>query len=271
MKIYISVDIEGITGLVHFHQYSAESGQQYDMRLQMTREANAAVAGAFEGGATEVLVNDAHGTQKNLIPFELDKRARLILGNTKPLSMMQGIDESFDGAFFVGYHGGAGMQAVCSHTYTDYVSEVRLNGQPAGEVMINAAVAGYFGVPVALVTGDSAVCNEALSILGAVETVAVKEPITRASAKSLHPEIACERIKAAAKSAVERLSELEPFTLEPPIRLAISFTHAGCADRAEIMPGSRRLDAVTVGYESEDFHNLYRGFLTMLDLAGTAA
>lgn len=185
LKVYVSVDIEGITGLVHFHQYSAESGQQYDMRLQMTREANAAIEGAFEAGATEVLVNDAHGTQKNLIPSELDKRAQLILGNTKPLSMMQGIDESFDGAFFIGYHAGASVQGVCSHTYTGYVSEVRLNGQPAGEVMINSAVAGYFGVPVALVTGDSAACNEALSILVTVETVAVKRTYNKSISQKL--------------------------------------------------------------------------------------
>lgn len=270
MKIYISVDIEGICGVVHWDQTSPGTKQYEEMRALMTAEANAAISGAFDGGATEVLVNDAHGSQRNILPLDLDPRARLITGNTKPLSMMQGIAETFDAAFFIGYHAGAGFGGVLNHTYDGYVWSARLNSQPAGEITINAALAGYYGVPVALVTGDSAACREALSVLEGVETVAVKEPVTRFSANCLHPLVAREKIRAAAKAAVERVAEIEPFTLEPPIRFELAFNNAGQADRASLMPQTERLDAVTVAYEVNDFIDAYQGFLTMLVLAESA-
>jgi len=270
LKVYISVDIEGISGFVNWDQYRAESAQHQEMRKLMTGEANAAIAGAFDGGATEVVVNDAHGSQRNLIPAEMDPRARLIFGNNKPLSMMQGIDESFDAAFFIGYHAGASIQGVCSHTYTGCVTSVALNGQPASEVVINAGVAGYFGVPVVLVSGDTVVCRDALTVLGPIETVAVKEPISRVAASCLHPEVARQRIRESAVRAMSRVGELEPFTLEPPVHLRISFAHTGNADRASLMPGVERLDSITVGYRGEDFINVYRAFLTLLVLADTA-
>lgn len=269
MKVYISVDIEGISGFVNWSQYSEDSGQRQEMRKLMTGEANAAIAGAFDGGAAEVLVNDSHGSQRNLIVSEIDHRARLIIGDNKPLSMMQGIDDSFDAAFFVGYHAGASNQGVCSHTYTGCITGVMLNGQPASEIVINAAVAGYYGVPVVLVTGDTAACREALSSLGPIETVAVKEAISRVSANCLHPEVARERIREAAKRACVRAGELEPFTLEPPIALSVSFAHTGHADRASLLPGAGRVDPVTVRYEAEDFKEIYKAFLTLQVLADT--
>ena len=271
MKVYISVDIEGICGYVHWEQSTPESGQREEMRRLMVGEANAAVAGAFDGGATEVLVNDSHASQRNIPPLELDRRARLISGNTKPLSMMQGIEESFDAVFLVGYHAGAGCKGLLSHTYTGCVTEVRLNGQVAGEVDINAAVAGYFGVPVALVTGDSAVCRDAVAALGAVETVPVKEPISRYSASCLQPETAREHVRSGARNALARIAEFEPYTFDPPARLELEFKHAGHADRASLMPGSDRVDPVTVAYASEDFIQVYRAFLTMLALADTVS
>lgn len=270
MKVFISVDLEGIAGIVHGDQTSS-SGKQYDeARALMTAEASAAIAGAFDGGASEVIVNDAHGAQRNLLLADLDPRARVITGSAKPLSMMQGIDESFDAAFFIGYHAGAGYQGVLSHTYDSLVSAVRLNSLLAGEITINAALAGYFGVPVALVTGDSSACREAVSVLLDVDTVPVKEPITRYSANVLNPLAARDKIKASSMAVMGRIQALEPFTLEPPIRFELTFVNTGFADRATLMPGANRIDPLTVVYESDDFIIAYQGFLTMFVLADSA-
>jgi D-amino peptidase len=181
--------------------------------------------------------------------------------------MMQGVDESFDAAFLIGYHAGAGQSGVLSHTYDGAVCAARLNGMAAGEITINAALAGYFGVPIALVTGDSAACREAESVLPGVATVAVKTPITRYSANCLNPKTAREQIRAAAAQVLGRIAELEPFTIEPPIRFELAFNHVGFADRAAIMPGTARLDPITVAYQSDDYVTAYQGFLTMLVLA----
>ena len=267
VNVYISVDLEGIGGIVHWEQCSPGTNQYDDARTLMTTEANAAIQGAFDGGATEVLVNDAHASMRNILPHELDSRARLIRGTIKPQSMMEGINESFDVAFLIGCHAGAGSSGVLSHTYDGTVASVSLNSLAAGEITINSALAGYYGVPVALVSGDSAACREALAVLGGVEAVAVKEPISRYSANCMNPAAAREKIQAAAKAAVSRASELEPFTLEPPIRFELTFGHVGYADRVAFMPGTERLDPVTMAYQSEDFITAYRGFLTMLVLA----
>ena len=267
VNVYISVDLEGISGIVHWEQCSPGSKEWDDARALMTAEANAAIQGAFDGGATEVLVNDAHSSMRNIRPLELDPRTRLVRGSIKPQSMMQGLSESFDVAFLIGCHAGAGCNGVLSHTYDGMVASAKLNSLAAGEVTINSALAGYYGVPVALVTGDSAACREALGVLGGVETVAVKEPISRYSANCMNPLAAREKIQAAAMAAVTRASDLEPFTLEPPIRFELAFDHVGYADRVAFMPGSERLDPVTVAYQSEDFITAYRGFLTMLVLA----
>ena len=267
MNVYISVDLEGIGGIVHWEQCSPGTKEYDDARALMTAEANAAIQGAFDGGATEVLVNDAHSSMRNLQPLELDPRVRLVRGSIKPQSMMEGMNEPFDAAFLIGCHAGAGCNGVLSHTYDGMVTSVRLNSLAGGEITINSALAGYYGVPVAMVTGDSAACREALGILGGVEAVAVKEPISRYSANCLNPVIVREKIRAAATAAVSRASELEPFTLEPPIRFEVGFAHVGYADRVAFMPGSERLDPMTVAFQSEDFITAYRGFLTMLVLA----
>lgn len=268
MKIFMSVDLEGISGIVNWEQTSPGNPEYETARALMAGEAQAAIEGFFEGGATEVVVNDSHAAGRNLRIAELDPRARLITGSGSPLSMMQGINESFDAVALVGYHASAGTAAVLSHTYNGKVWAAKLNSRLVGEVEINAAVAGYFGVPVALVTGDSVVCREALSNLGTVETVAVKEPTTRYSACCLHPTVAREKIKLAASGIMERLHEFEPFTLEPPIELELTLNNAGQADAAGITPGAKRVDANTVGYTSNDFMEVFRAFLTMTRLAG---
>ena len=203
MRVYVSVDMEGIAGVVHEDQTNPvepRCGPEY-ARFQrlMTAEANAAIRGAFAGGATRVVVNDSHWNMRNLLAEELDERAELISGDPKPLSMMEGIADGFDAAFFVGYHAMAGTAtAVLDHTYTDLVAQARLNGRPIGELGINALLAGSFGVPVVLVTGDQATCAEGREWLGTgVGVVPVKTAIGRGAARSVAPAEACRRIEAA--------------------------------------------------------------------------
>jgi len=176
MKVYISCDMEGISGVVAGKQTEGNGEEYKRAQKLMTDELNAAIEGALAGGATEILVNDSHGHMRNILIEELNPKAQLISGSPKPLLMMQGIDASFDAAFFIGYHAQAGTAySVLDHTYAGIVYQVSLNGRPMGETGLNAALAGYFGVPVVLVSGDKLLVEEATALLGTVEGVAVKE------------------------------------------------------------------------------------------------
>jgi len=269
MKVFISVDLEGISGVVH-DEHTMRNGREHDRaRKLMTGEANAAVSGAFEAGATEVVVNDSHGTMRNLIPEELHQDAKLITGSTKPLSMMQGIDRTFDAAFFVGYHARRGtLHGTLDHTYSGAtVSSFMINNQELGETGMNALIAGCFDVPVVLVTGDSAVTTEARSLLGNVETVTVKEAVSRWAAKCLHPNKAREAIRLGAISALRRRSEMRPFKLQPPYELRLELMNAGMADVAELVPDVKRITPRVVTYSSDDFLKVYKAFRAIVTLA----
>jgi D-amino peptidase len=230
MDVYLSVDMEGIAGVVHVDQ-TRRTGHDYERaRRWMTAEASAAVDGAFEAGATSVLINDSHGDMRNFVLEELDPRAELISGSLKPLSMVQGVAAAFGCALFVGYHAGAGSRAgILDHTYYGrVVGRCRVGGRDWNETALNAAVCGELGVPVALVTGDQTVCAQAREHLGDVETVTVKDAITRYAARSLHPERARALVRDGAVRAVRRAraGELRPFRPAPPHDLEIDFVNA---------------------------------------------
>lgn len=268
MKIYISCDMEGISGIVHVDQ-TRSNGQDYPRcRELMTEEVNVAALGAFDAGAKEVLINDSHADMRNIIIEKLDPRVQLISGSLKPLSMVQGVEAGFDAAFFVGYHAGMGAKAgILDHTYYgSVVSEVKINSKAMNEAAINALMAGSYGTPVVLVTGDDRVCEEVREILGPVETVAVKWAITRYSARSLHPKEAQRQIREAAARALRSISQYKPFVLPSPYILHIKMLNAGMVDNAEIMPGSRRLDALTLEYKTDKLMDLFKALLTALTL-----
>jgi D-amino peptidase len=266
MKVYISCDMEGISGIVAGKQ-TEMNGEEYKRAQKlMTGELNAAIEGALAGGATEILVNDSHGSMRNILIEELNPSAQLISGSPKPLSMMQGIDGSFDAAFFVGYHAQAGTAySVLDHTYSGIVYQVSLNGRPMGETGLNAALAGYFGVPVVLVSGDKLLVEEAKALLGPVEGVAVKESYGRYAAKCLAPEEVHRLIREAAERALSM--EGKPFVVEPPITLAIDFTSSAHLDMAELIPGSRRTGGRHIEYTHDDFLTVYKVWRAMLTLA----
>jgi D-amino peptidase len=271
MKVYISADIEGICGVVAL-DHTRRDGRDYSIaRTLMAKEVNAAAEGAFEGGASEVVVNDSHGSKINLILEELDERLTIISGSPKPLSMMQGIDEC-DAAFFVGYHSRAGtLDAVMDHTYNGrVVYNAQVNNTPMGECGINAALAGYFGVPVILVTGDTKVTEEALHLFNHTEVVSTKEGIGRFAAKSFHPSKVREEIRKKAQKAV-KTSNAQPFTVEPPLRLEMDFMLTNMADAVALIPGIERISPRSVAYECSDFLTLYRTMRAMIMVASAGA
>ena len=272
MRVYISVDMEGIAGVAHEDQTDPieprHAGEYNRFRRLMTNEANAAVLGALDAGAAAVLVNDSHWLMRNLLAEELHPAAELLSGGPKRLSMVEGIDGGFDAAMFIGYHARAGTRhATIDHTYTSRVYEARLNGQPVGELGLNAAMAGLHGVPVVLVSGDQALAAEARALLGGdVETVVVKEAVGRFAARSLAPTVACERIRAGAVAALRRRHQ--PYTLTPPLRLEVDFVLTQMADMAELIPGSTRSGGRTVVYTGADYREVFRAWRAMYNLAG---
>jgi D-amino peptidase len=265
--------MEGVAGIVHVDQ-TRRSGHDYERaRAWMTAEANAAIVGAFDGGATGVVVNDSHGDMRNLVVDDLDPRAEVISGSLKPLSMVEGAMPGFGCALFVGYHAGAGSRAgILDHTYYGrVVNRCRVGGRDWNETAINAAVCGALGIPVALVTGDQTACAQAREHLGDVETVEVKSAITRYAARSVHPSVARDRIRDGARRAVKRAlaDGFAVFAPPPPLALEIVFVNAACADVAELVPGTRRVDGLTCGYACGDAATMIRVIQSWTILAGT--
>ena len=272
MRVYISVDMEGVAGVVHEDQTDPvdprHAGEYNRFRRLMTAEANAAIEGALAAGAVRVLVNDSHWLMMNLLAEELHPAAELLSGGPKARSMVEGIELGFDAALFVGYHARAGVgHAVIDHTYTSNVHEARLNGRPVGELAINAALAGTFEVPVALVSGDQALAAEARDLLGpAVETVIVKHAVGRFAARSVAPTVACRLIREGTTAALARAHA--PFRLATPIRLEVDFALTQMADMAELVPGSVRTAGRTLEFVHPDYREVFRAWRALYNLAG---
>ncbi|MEV4061717.1 M55 family metallopeptidase [Nonomuraea dietziae] len=255
MKVYLSVDMEGVTGLTDPEEmHAGKRGYERGCEL-MTADANAAIGGAFDAGATSVLVNDAHGSTKNLRIDLLDPRATLIRGPGKSQRMAQGLDASFDAAMFVGYHARAGVQhGVLNHTWMGKeIQNVFLNGEPCGETRLVAACAGFHGVPVALVTGDEAVGQEAAELLGEVETVAVKKGIDKFSAELLPPSVAQARIREGAARALGRLSGFTPYETDRPYTLGVEWNSTAIAAACGLVPGVKQTGAREIEFATDDF------------------
>lgn len=252
MRIFISVDIEGISGVTTAAE-THPGGHDYETaRRWMTLETNAAIAAAYEAGATRVLVNDSHGGMNNLLLDELDPRAEVIRGWLKPLGMMQGIDQGWDAAFFVGYHAQAGHgEGLLAHTINGAnFHAVRLNGQPVSEAELNAAIAGEFEVPVVLVTGDSQLEPAVRSVLDPVQFAAVKTGIARETAQLIHPERGRQLVHDGAREAMRLVGSAKPVKLAAPYRVELEYRSTDVATLASFVPTVERLDGRTVGYTS---------------------
>lgn len=272
MKILIAADMEGITGVVHADHTNPSHAEYGRFRKLMTADVNAAIKGAFDGGAAEVIVSDGHWDNRNILIEELDPRARLNAGGPRPFSMVEGIDSGVNGVIFVGYHARMGTaNAILDHTWSSgRVDGVWLNGQVVGEIGLNAAVCGHFAAPVIAVTGDQSACAEATVLLGAVETVIVKRATGRNSAECLSPEVTQDKIRKVVKRAVKRLAAGQapaPFRLNAPITVAVEFIRCEQADAAAILPGAQRLEGKRVEVTAEEMPAAYRAFRALVGLA----
>ncbi len=266
LKVFISVDMEGICGVIHWEDVSRD-GLDYSLfRKLMTLETNAAIEGALEAGASYVLVRDGHGSARNILPDLLHPVADLLRDwSGGPLDMMEGIDETFDAVIFIGYHARANTpNAVLDHTMTGSIYSVTLNGKLMPEAGINAFIAGNFGVPVVMIAGDAAICQQSQKLFGKVITVPVKEGIGNA-ARMLHPQRARELIKKKAKEALLRLDEFKPFKLKPPYTLEVTYKDEIKAEEMSWFPGAKRTGNTSVAFTSSDWMEILRFFSFGID------
>lgn len=271
MKILIAVDMEGISGVTTWDQVTPGHAEYARFRKLMTQDVNAAIRGAYESGAEEVIVADGHWNGSNILIEELDPRAKLNSGSPSPLSMMEGIDETVDAVFFIGYHARNGSPyAILDHTWSSKtVANVWLNDLLTGEYGLNAALAGHFGTPVIMVSGDQTACRQMSELLGDVETAVVKQASGRFSAECLAPPVSQELIYEAACRAMERLSSgdvNDPFVLDPPIRVTVEFFTSDMADRASKIPNTQR-EGTRVSFTAQEMETAYTAFRSMVTMA----
>jgi D-amino peptidase len=267
VKVFLSCDMEGVAGIVDWSQ-CRPGGHGYEIGCAlMLGEVNAAIDGALAGGATEVVVNDSHGGMYNLDPTQLTGSAMYLSGRHKPGYMMEGLDETFDAVFFVGYHGSiSGPPSVLSHTYNpEVISGVRLADRLVGESGINALAALACGVPIAFISGDSVTLEEAAWFAPDCVGVMTKESVTRFAAHNLHPRTARQRIEAGARAAAERVADgnLGVPRLTAPYRLVVELQTADMAEVATWVKGVERADVRSVAIEAEDAAAVYRSFVAL--------
>ncbi|MGE5560935.1 MAG: M55 family metallopeptidase [Chloroflexota bacterium] len=267
MKVFISVDMEGISGVVAWEHTESDKPEYARFRRLMTGEANAAIAGAIAGGATEIVVNDSHGGMKNILIEEINPAVRLITGSGKKGSMMEGVDESFDLVLLVGYHARAMTRGTLAHTFTGSVRKLVINGREVGETGMNAMIAGAHGVPVGLVTGDAILEQEAKEFFGGnIEFATVKVPIGSFSANCLPPEKAQEAIREAARRAVQRARDFKPVVPAKPAVWEVTWQISAKADACMMIPGMERVDDTTVRFTADDYLVAFQAFRAMTSL-----
>lgn len=261
LKVFISVDMEGITGVVNWEEVSRD-GKDYDyFRRIMTKETNAAIEGALAAGATDILVRDSHGSARNILPDLLNKNAKLLRDWSGGfMSMMEGIDKSFDAVIFIGYHAKAGTpNALLEHTMTGNVLDISINGVSLPEAGVNALIAGYYDIPVVFVSGDMAICEQAKKLFGEVKTIPVKKGIGNA-ALNLHPEVAREKIKEGVKNALLNLKKFEPYKLSPPYKMVLKLKREELVNEKSYYPGAKRTGDWELTFESNDLMEVMKAF-----------
>jgi D-amino peptidase len=267
MKVYIGTDMEGVNGVVT-REHTPREGREHDRaRAWLTEEINAAVAGALDAGATEIAVEDGHGTCRTILPDLLHPRARLITGQVTslPPSMVHGLDGSFDAVLFIGYHARAGTpNANLDHTsWSQTVRHVRVNGQEVGETSIMSAYAGYHGVPAVCVSGDDKLGREMDELQPEVEQAIVKQALGRYVCEMLPIEEGRALIREKARRGIERRKEIKPFAFAAPATLELEFLHPLYADLAALVPTCEQTGPEKVAVTSSDYLTLFNTFAVM--------
>lgn len=271
MKVFISADIEGISG-VATNQQLKTPGEYQRFRKLMTSEVNAVVEGAFNGGATEVVVADGHGNMSNILIEDLDPRARLVSGSNRVMCQLEGLDESFDAIMFVGHHGReGGSDAVISHTLAGIcVNEMKINGKVVGETEMNAFVAGSFGVPAVFISGDDAYVKEVKETLPEVEAVVVKRAVDRFAAELIHPTVVAEQIREKAEVAVQKAKTIKPLEISGPVTFEIQFKGPQQAKMTTTLPTVEAVDPKTIRFTCDDMVTAYKHMWGCVIIAITA-
>ncbi|MBN6040159.1 M55 family metallopeptidase [Amycolatopsis sp. 195334CR] len=269
MRIMISADMEGATGVTWTDDVVPGTEQWQRFRRLFTGDVNAVAAGLAEAGADDLLVNEAHSSQRNLLLEELDPRARMLTGRHKPLSMMQGIDSDVDGVVFLGYHAGAGADGVLSHTYLEnQITGVWLDGKHASEGRLNAALAAEYGVPVLLVTGDDKTCEDAADYAPGAELVAVKECVSRYAAICLPPSRTAELQTEAARRAMARAGRGEPSPRGH--RIEVEFDASHLAQATAVIPTVDQVGVRRVGFDAPNMTEAMKAFKVVTAIAAGA-
>jgi D-amino peptidase len=266
MKIYISADMEGVVGVVTGEQLGPQGFEYARFREFMTQEVNAAIEGAMAAGATEIVVSDSHGNGQNLLIEKLPPTVWVVRSWPRPLGMMQGIDETFAGAIFIGYHTGTtNLQGVRAHTLSSArLTDVRLKGVSVSEAGLNAAIAGHFNVPVIMVSGDDAVVKETSALIGNIEGAIVKWASGFHSAKTMTPAASYELIRETARRAVSRIRDFKPYKLSAPIELEVRFKNYRPAEVLSYLRIVERPDAHSVKFVGKDMIEISK-FLTFIN------
>lgn len=273
MNLYISCDMEGTAGVSSWKQCDPSDAHEYPVfRRLMTLEVRAAIEGAREAGVRSVLVNDSHWSMRNLLFDDLpdDDDLRVISGAPKPWSMMQGLDAHAGAAFFTGYHAKAGDPATLAHTFSESVYRVTVNGIACSEALLNAALAGSYGIPLALITGDRTIVEETTRAMPWAVGIAVKDAIGYSAVNSLTPHAAREAIRAGAREAMRGIGRARPFTFDPPFELVVETAGAEHADFIELMPGFVRIGGRAVRFASDEYPAVMQAFIAATRIAAAA-
>ena len=262
MKIYISADMEGVVGVVSGEQLTPAGFEYQRFREFMTQEVNAAIEAAFAAGATEITVSDSHGNAQNLLIEKLPKNVLLVRGFPRPLPMMQGIDETFDGVIFIGYHASTtNPSGVRAHTFSSArLTDVRLNNVSMSEGSFNAAITGHFNVPVIMVSGDDAAVKEVSSIVGDIEGAVVKWNYGFHSAKTMMPEAAHDLIREKVKKALARIKEFKPYKLKTPLHLDVRFKNYRPSEVLSYLSIVERTDSHSIRFTGKDMIEVSKFF-----------
>ncbi len=255
LRLHISVDMEGLAGVVTGEQLGPGGFEYERFREFMTGEANAAIEAAFAAGATEIVVADSHGNMQNLLIEKLPDNVTLVRASPRPLSMMQGIEDGrFDGAIFIGYHAGTTeMTGVRAHTMSSArLTDVKINGEAVNEAAWNAAVAGYFGVPVIMISGDDATVAESRRLIGDLEGAVVKWNYGFHSARSLTPAAAQALIREKVSAAISRIGDFAPVQTDGPVTIDIAFKHYRAVELLGYLPNVERTSAHSIRFVSDN-------------------
>jgi D-amino peptidase len=273
MRLYISCDMEGTAGVCSWKQCDPENRDEYPTyRRYMSREVNAAVEGAREGGADEILINDSHSSMRNLLWDELPENVRIVSGSPKPYSMAEQLGPAADAVFLTGYHAKSGdRDGVLAHTFSDAtVYRVAMNGTECSEALLVSALAGAHGIPVLMVTGDRTIVQETLRVLPWAVGVSVKDSIGYYAINTLTPQAAQAAIRAGAREAMARRDSAKPFTFAGPVEMVLETTRVENADFIELMPGFERIAGRSVRFRAPDYETAYKAYVAAVRLGGLA-